>query len=276
MIKLRLLLIASLVLASPALQASPIVFSASGPNSAAIQTTVDAFRFALGTLNPNVAGSFGSGRREINWDGVPNALAAPSNLPANFFNTTSPRGVTFATPGTGFQVSANAGVAPIEFDNLNPTYSSLFTTFSAQRLFTALGSTITDVSFFVPGSSTPGFTTAFGVVFTDIDLATSTSLQFFDLKDISLGTFFAPSISGNQTLSFLGVLFNASERIGRVRITSGNQILGASETGDLVVMDDFIYAEPRAAVPEPATSLLMLVPLVALIAGRGRRSQRLS
>jgi hypothetical protein len=39
-------------------------------------------------------------------------------------------------------------------------------------------------------------------------------------------------------------------------------------------MDDFIFAEPRA-VPEPATSLLMLVPLIVLIAGRTRRGQRL-
>ena len=274
--KVRLLLIASLVLVSTALHAAPVVFSASGANTGAIQTTVDAFRASLGTLNPNVAGSFGSGRREINWDGVPNALAAPNNLPANFFNATSPRGVTFATPGTGFQVSANAGVAPIEFDNLNPTYSSLFATFSAQRLFTALGSTITDESFFVPGSNTLGFTTAFGAVFTDVDLANTTSLQFFDLNNISLGTFFAPSAAGNETLSFLGVQFNANERIGRVRITSGNAALGVGEGGgiDLVVMDDFIYAEPRAAVPEPATSLLMLVPLAALIARRTRRNQR--
>ena len=200
--KIRLLLIASLVLVSPALQASPIVFSASGPNSAAIQTTVDAFRAALGILRPNVPGSFGSGRREINWDGVPDALSAPSNLPANFFNTTSPRGVTFATPGTGVQVSGNAGVAPVRFDNLNATYSSLFTTFSAQRLFTALGSTITDVSLFVPGSTTPGFTTAFGVVFTDIDIATSTSLQFFDLKNNSLGTFFARPLRAPRRFRF--------------------------------------------------------------------------
>jgi hypothetical protein len=52
-------------------QADPITFQASGPNAAAITPSVDAFRTDLGTLNPNVAGSFGTGRREINWDGVP-------------------------------------------------------------------------------------------------------------------------------------------------------------------------------------------------------------
>src|SRR5881275_2848402 len=91
---------------------APITFSSSGANPAAIQTTVDAFRTQLGTLNANVAGSFSSGRREINWDGVPDALSAPNNLPANFFNVNSPRGVVFSTSGTGFQVSGNAGVAP--------------------------------------------------------------------------------------------------------------------------------------------------------------------
>src|SRR5438046_10299232 len=96
-------------------EGSAVTFSASGANPAGIQTTVDAFRTALGTLNPNVVGSFGTGRREINWDGVPDALAAPNNLPPNFFNVNSPRGVVFSTPGSGFQVSANSGVAPIEF-----------------------------------------------------------------------------------------------------------------------------------------------------------------
>ena len=36
------------------------------------------------------------GRREINWDGVADGFAAPNNLPANFFNKNSPRGVVFA------------------------------------------------------------------------------------------------------------------------------------------------------------------------------------
>ncbi|HEY0591594.1 MAG TPA: IPTL-CTERM sorting domain-containing protein, partial [Thermoanaerobaculia bacterium] len=53
----------------------------------------------------------------------------------------------------------------------------------------------------------------------------------------------------NNGLSFLGVLFNAGERIGRVRITSGNTALGPTDNNgsvDVVVMDDFIYGEPAS------------------------------
>src|SRR5207302_6558111 len=92
----------------------PTTFSfleATGANAAAIQSTVDSFRTSLGTLNANTAGSVGSGRREINWDGVPDNKAAPNALPADFFNTTSPRGAVFATAGSGFEVSGNSGVA---------------------------------------------------------------------------------------------------------------------------------------------------------------------
>jgi hypothetical protein len=231
------------------------------------------FRTALGTLNPNVPGSFGNGRREINWDAVPDALAAPNLLPANFFNVNSPRGVEFATPGTGFQVSANAGVAPVEFGNLNPLYPTEFSTFSPQRLFTALGSTITDVDFFVPGSSTAATTNGFGVVFTDVDLLGSTTVQFFNLFGAPLLTLAAPAFPGSGSLSFVGALFT-TERIGRVRITSGNVVLGSSAE-DFVAMDDFIYGEPTA-VPEPASLPLLGLALAAAIVQRRRRSRGLS
>src|SRR5207237_3412298 len=112
-----------------AAHAVPITFSASGTTAAEIQAQVDAFRAALGTLNPNAAGSFGSGRREINWDGVPDAFSAPNLFPPNFFNTNSPRGVVFTTGGTGFQVSATAASGtPVEFGNINATYTGLFQT----------------------------------------------------------------------------------------------------------------------------------------------------
>jgi len=248
-----------------------LIFSATGTTPAGIQAAVDAFRADLGSLNPNIPGSFGGGRREINWDGVPDALAAPNNLPANFFNVNSPRGVVFATPGAGFQVSGNPALGvPSEFSNINPGYPGLFAPFSSPRLFTALNSTTTDVQFFIPGSTTNAFTRGFGAVFTDVDLASTTNLEFFDGASRSLGTFFAPAMAGNETLSFLGVDFGLP-LISRVRISSGNLALGpgSNEAGnlDLVVMDDFIYGEP---VPEPASIILFGSALLGLAAIRRR------
>ena len=254
--------------------AAPVVFSAAGANPASIQATVDAYRTALGQLNANVAGSFGSGRREINWDGVPAAMSAPNNLAANFFNVNSPRGVVFTTPGTGFQVSANAADGPVRFDNLNPAYSAQFQTFSPQKLFTALGSNILDVNFFVAGSSTPATVSGFGSVFTDVDLANTTSIEYFDQNNVSLGTFFAQA--ANNGLSFLGVSFNAGERISRVRITNGNLVIGPNENGttsDVVVMDDFIYGEPTN-VPEPTTMVLLGTGLAGIGAAVMKRQKR--
>ena len=255
-------LLSILSLSTPA-NAATTVYNAAGANAVAIQGTVDSFRADLGALNPNVVGSFGSGRREINWDGVPDSLAAPNNLPGNFFNVNSPRGVVFSTPGTGFQVSANAGVAPVEFGNIDPSYPNLFATFSSQRLFTALGSTITDVRFFIPGSGSTmaAVTRGFGAVFSDVDLANISSIEYFDSANVSLGNHFVQNVSGNQTFSFLGVTFDAPV-VSRVRITSGNQILAFGNTAtDTVVMDDFIYGEPvqaRASVPDSGATLALL------------------
>jgi hypothetical protein len=269
------LILSMLPWSATALRGAAIVTSVSGLTAPSIQAGVDAFRASLGVLNPNVTGSFNSGRREINWDGVPDALSAPNNLPANFFNSNSPRGVVFSTPGSGFQVSANAVIAPIEFDNINPTYSAAFQTFSPQRLFTTLGSNVLDINFFVPGTSLATSTTAFGAVFTDADLTNTTSIQYFDLSNTSLGTFFVPA--ANTGLSFLGVQFNAGERIGRVRITSGNAALGPNETLpsiDVVAMDDFIYAEP-SSMPEPGSVMLLVGGIAILASFRRRRRMQL-
>jgi hypothetical protein len=231
-----------------------IVRTAAGPSPASIQAAVDQFRVDLGSTNNGVGGAFPSGHREINWDGVPDAVSAPNNLPANFFNSNSPRGAVFSTPGTGFQVSAKTGnptVTALRFGNINPSYPDDFQTFSPERLFVALGSNITDTTFFIPGSSTNAFVNGFGVVFTDVDFSTTTTIQYFDQNGNSLGTFAAPaSLPGSQNLSFLGVSFNAGEKVVRVRITSGNVAPGPDDNPaagvDVVAMDDFLYGEPQS------------------------------
>src|SRR5206468_11860563 len=75
-----------------AASADPEVFEASGATPADILTEVNAFRDFLGNNNGIGGTFFGIGRREINWDGVPDAFSAPNLLPANFFNSNSPRG----------------------------------------------------------------------------------------------------------------------------------------------------------------------------------------
>lgn len=142
-------------------------FSATGVDASAIQTEVDAFRTALGANNGASLGSSLTGRREINWDGVPDADAAAGRFPDDFFNVISPRGAVFVLgdSGTGFQVSAdsvNPASTAVAFENLNVTYSTAFAPFSTERLFTPLGTNVTEVHFYIAGSTTPATTRAFG------------------------------------------------------------------------------------------------------------------
>jgi len=234
---------------------APNVFSSAGPDPASIQGAVDNFRAGLGSLNPNVSGSFGSGRREIDWE-VPDGQAAPSLFFTAFYNTFSPRGVVIFGPIS--QVSMDDDNPPdsdpdeVRFDNINPTYSSNFQAFSARRIFGILGANVLEVNFFVPGSFgaqgslTSATVSGFGAVFTDVDFENSTSIEIFGVDGNSLGAFFAPP--ANNGLSFVGVIFPLPDRVTRVRITSGNAGLsGTNNDGgpiDVVAMDDFIYGEP--------------------------------
>jgi hypothetical protein len=249
MMKHVVILLAALILSLPTITvAAAVVFEASGASPADIQTEVDDFRTFLGANN-GVGGSFTDGRREINWDGVSDAVSAPNNLPANFFNVNSPRGVVFFTPGTGFQVSAdsdNPTNTPVRFGNIHRVFPRIFSTFSPERLFTALDSNIVEILFFVPGSPTGATVDGFGAVFTDVNRDDSTKIEYLDVNGVLL---FSQDVlrgpTNRSSLSFLGVGFDAGERVFLVRITSGNRIL-KTPARDVVVMDDFIYGEPQA------------------------------
>jgi hypothetical protein len=279
----RLFTIFALALASSPAAAAPVVLQASGPNIAAIQGTVDAYRALLGSPNNGGAAGpiFTGGRREISWDGAGAAVAA---APANFGTTMTTfqnRGAVFQTPGTGFQISGSDGVQGAvgpaeEFGNLNATYPGIFQFFSEPKLFTPLGSNVLDALFFVPAAivSTPAAISGFGAVFTDVDVVNQTSLEFLTSGGLSLGTFSVPA--ADDGLSFLGVFFNAGEQVARVRITAGNAAVGPNDTdgspNDIVVMDDFLYSEPRA-IPEPLPLALLGIAAVAVLGLRRRKLQ---
>ncbi len=260
------LMLAAIILTARSSEAAFLTFEAAGANAAAITPTRDAFRSAVGGGSVAGAnGSFGGLRREINWDGVPDARADPNPLPADFFNTTSPRGAVFSTPGTGFLVSANAGSSNALFGRPDD-----FQPFSAPRLFTAVNSNTTDVSFFIPGTSIAATTSAFGVIFNDVEVAGLTRIQFFDQNNSLIYSRDA-LVAGNQGFSFVGAVADAGERISRVRLTSGlNTIVSDGVLGnpndDVVVMDDFLFAEPTAAVPEPSSLVLASLGLAGVLA----------
>jgi hypothetical protein len=238
----------------------PTVFQAAGPTIAAIQSTIEAYRTALGTPNnANAPGPLATGRREINWDGGGNVdvTTAPVTPFTVFLNT---RGGLFITPGTGLSQAPPAGGPQGGLAGLfnNPTYSTIFSPFSPLRLFTPVGSNITDAWFFVPGSNgaSPATVNGFGAVFTDVDKqdgiaphGASTRLEYFDASGKLIFSGVVPASPGDGTLSFFGIVFDDA-RIAAVRITTGNVAPGPhdDETHDIVMMDDFFYGEPHPLV----------------------------
>lgn len=251
----------------PALvSAAPVPFSVGGDNTpGSIQATVDAFRAALGDPNNgNAPGPLASGRREINWDGGGNNnTTTPPVTPFNVFLDT--RGAQFTTPGTGLTQAPPDGLGGLVG---NATYGATFSIFSPLRLFAPIGANVTDGLFFVPGSNgtIPATVSGFGAVFTDVDLANTTKIDFFSAGGTLLDSrFVAPGSGGDGSLSFLGVVFDAGERIASVQITTGNAALGPNDGGgiDVVAMDDFLYAEPQP-VPEPSTVALFGIGALAL------------
>jgi hypothetical protein len=250
---------AASIAAAPAASADPVVTTATGANAADIQAAVDAYRNSLGANNGGGPAQ-PAGRREINWDGVPDDRSAPSFMPEGQFRS---RGALFTTPGTGVQVSGDdnddggnpdADADLVEFANLNAGYPVAFAPFSAERLFAPVGSNVTDTEFVIPATDTQAQTNGFGVVFTDVDNAGQTTIELLDAEGESLGVYDAPASAGDEDLSFLGIKLDPGVGATSARITTGGAALGGADitqggAADVVAMDDFIYGEPQ---PVPA------------------------
>jgi hypothetical protein len=210
------------------------VFTATGDIAARLAE----FRVALGE-------PINVGRREIKWDGVPVDRLNVDTFPGDFFNTVVKAGAIFTTDGIGFRNSNR------DFSDINPAYADQFSAFSPLVTFMPIGSAELTVSFRVPGLETRAATEGFGVVFSDVERVGAASIKLFDAEGRSLGQYHAPVRSDAAGFSFVGVVFD-SPIVAEVRITSGQRALGAgvqdlSDGGnrDLVVMDDYLYAEPQ-------------------------------
>jgi hypothetical protein len=231
---------------SAASAGSPTVVRGAGD----ITAPITKYRNLLGSNNGGGPDRHTSGRREINWDAVPDQFAAPNALPGDFFDASSApraRGARLHTPGDHVAVSAdgdNAAGAAVRFGDVNPSYTDTFRTFSAERLFSPIGSNVVDLRFAVPGTTTPAVVRGFGAVYTDVDQAKTAEFELFDAKDASLGRFPVPV--SKEGLSFLGIAF-AEPVVARVHIVYGNTKLGPDDSGryDVAVMDDFVYGEPQ-------------------------------
>jgi hypothetical protein len=246
-----------------------------GTGAAGTQLAVSDFRTALGDPNNgNDPGPLSSGRREINWDGGGNPNGSPGVTPFEVFQN---RGVIFTTPGSGFQQAPiSTGTGNLS-DVFGVDYSTTFQTFSPVRLFVPVGSTVTDGVFSAAGTNggIPGGTSAFGAVFTDVDLNGSTTIELFGLSGDLLASETVPAAPGNGELSFLGIILDPSDELAhRVRITTGTAALGVADNPgqnvDVVAMDDFIFAEPQV-VPQPSPLVLLGAGLLTLGAVAGAR-----
>jgi hypothetical protein len=222
----------------------PIVFKATGY----INDEMNNFSSRLGNLN-NTPGAT-SGRREINWDGVPDNLIGLA-FPTDFFNPTDAsapaarqKGLIYANNSGQFQVSKN------NFSNTNPASTGEFAAFSGTNTFANVTANEWPVNFQVAGKTTEAYTKGFGVVFSDVDLPNSTSLEFFEGAK-SLGKFYAPPHSLTSSFSFLGVYFPGNEHVTKVVVkhdgimSDGQRDISAGGQHDLVIFDDFIYGEPQ-------------------------------
>ena len=233
---------------APATSTGPTVVTGAGD----ITAEVDEYRALLGPDNGGAPATSATGRREIDWDAVPDELAAPNPLPGDYFNGADDplaRGAELETPGTHVAVSANAdnpSGAPVRFGDINPSYPDAFRTFSEERLFSPVGSNVVDLRFFVPGTDRAAVVRGFGAVYTDVDREDTAEFELFGVDDRPLGTFGVPV--SEDGLSFLGIAYDDAV-VGRVRITYGDTELGPDDGDqyDVAVMDDFIYGEPQPA-----------------------------
>jgi hypothetical protein len=241
------------------------VFSGVGGTNTSVtagtaNAALTAFEAGIGAANNGTGPPKSIGFRTVNWDGVPEASSDPNHLTPDFFNTTSPRGLVLGTPGTALEVSAASG-GGIGFGDINATYPSIFPAFSPPKVFSPIGSNVTELSFYAAGTQTPAAVRGFGAIFRNVEVASTTTVEYFDAAGRSLARVSAPVGTSGQA-EFLGILF-PDPSVAKVEIATGTTALGPTDSPpatNVVALDDLVYSEPQ---PLPSPSLTIDSPAEA-------------
>ncbi len=226
------------------------------------------FKAAIGGVNNGAtAAPQNGGFRVITWDGVQlgGADFGGNTTVIDLNNVVGIPINRFQNVGTEFeQVYAVSGPASgsdaSTFTTVNPSVTNLFPAFSPTNTFAMFNDNTIDFSFVLPSNPNtapaPAASKAFGAVFLNVQVPNTTSIELFN-GNTNLGTFFVPVGAAGEA-EFLGELF-ASPIITRVSITLGTDVLfsfdgvhfqagpQADDPGNghnLVVTDDFVFAEP--------------------------------
>ncbi len=220
-----------------------VVFAA----GADITVKMDEFRSQLGVLNTTTGVS--GGRREVNWDGVPDSVTG-IKLAGDFFNPVSPGAPVGRQRGLVYAGTSDAMVSKNNFSEVNAGAAPAFAAFSGNKSFAVVNAALWPVEFAVAGQTTPATVKGFGIVVADADKSNSTYLEFYN-GNRSLGRYYVPAHTGSSNFSFLGVYFK-NERVTLVEIGHEGKLIDGGKditdggSKDLVVFDDFIYSEPAA------------------------------
>jgi hypothetical protein len=277
---------------NPVTIGTPSIFPGVGGtnNSGGAFTALSAFEAAIGGPNnganpppqPN-------GFRAINWDGVQldgtdfggiTIVIDPNHVVGIPLNRFQERGVFFDEI---YAVSGPASATdPSTFTTVNPTVTNLFPAFSSTKTFAMFNDNGIGFRFVLASVHTTSqefaATRGFGAIFRNVALANTTSIEYFNGAR-SLGKFFVPFGTQGQA-EFLGVLF-ANPIVTSVQITCGTDVLfsfdGTTFSSNsinnppgghnLVVTDDFVYAEPAVATnAQPAIAATAGSPFNGLVA----------
>lgn len=224
-------------------QRLPTVIAASGD----VQDEIDVFKQLLGDPLNTSPGASG-GRREIDWEGVPDELMG-TELPADFFNPTDPGAPATRQRGLAYVSNGQFRVSNSGFSDINQSAATQLTAFSGNKIFANVAANDWEIEFEVPGQNVGASVRGFGAVFTDVDRDSTVSLEFFK-GNKSIGKYYVPKRQELSSHSFLAVYFSNGEIITRIRVHHEGRLIENSVdvsnggTEDLIALDNFFYDEP--------------------------------